>query len=133
MASSAGRFDVQWMIWILALVGTQYQFYQRGELTISIKSWQFCWFGSKPELCLINALFSFLMKEEDWIKHQITLTNCPNYLQIQINIKFNCLRVNRTFVKVSSLKSDSNKEYFSFLTPINLVSAINRVKNQVLN
>ena len=22
-------------------------------------------------------------EEEDWIKHQITLTNCPNYLQIQ--------------------------------------------------
>ena len=29
----------------------------------------------------------------------------------EISIKFNCLRVYRTFVKVSSLKSDYNKEY----------------------
>ena len=61
---------------------------------------------------LVWIIVEILSDEEDWIKHQITLTNWPNYLEIQkINIKFNCLRVYGTFVKVSSLKRDYNKEY----------------------
>ena len=33
---------------ILALVGTEYQFYHRGKLTKSTKVGQFCYFRSKP-------------------------------------------------------------------------------------
>ena len=58
--SSDGKFGVQWMKIILVLVGTQYRFYHRGNLTKSPKICQFCWFLSKPELCLITGLISFL-------------------------------------------------------------------------
>ena len=55
------RSDIQWMILMLAVVGTQYQFYHHCKLTKSTKICQFRWFGSKPELLLINGLFLLIV------------------------------------------------------------------------